>query len=49
MRLGYILIDLCALKYNFNQAVGLYDIISETEENRGKIKVKLTNITHVQI
>jgi len=40
MRLGFILIDLSALKYDPNKgSCGLYDVISETEERHGKIKV----------
>lgn len=40
MRLGFILIDLCAVKFdNMNQAIGLYDVISETEQHHGQIKV----------
>lgn len=42
-RLGFIFINVCALEYNLNQAGGLYDVISETEEHYGKIKVHLTN------
>ncbi|VVC24581.1 Hypothetical protein CINCED_3A007405 [Cinara cedri] len=44
-RLGFILIDLCALEYdNMNQAFGLYDVISETEECHGQIKVMISQI-----
>lgn len=39
MRLGYILIDLYSLDFDHNQACGLYDVISETEERNGQIKV----------
>jgi len=40
IRLGFILIDLSALENDLNdEACGLYDVISETEEHRGKIKV----------
>jgi len=41
MRLGLIIINLCALEYDQNRAGGLYDVISETEERLGKIKVNL--------
>lgn len=35
-----ILIDICALEYDqMNQVCGLYDVISETEECHGQIKV----------
>lgn len=39
VRLGFILIDLSTLENDLNKACGLYDVISETEEHRGKIKV----------
>lgn len=42
MRLGFIFIDLYAIEYdNMNQASGLYDVISETEEHHGQIKVNI--------
>lgn len=41
MRLGFILIDLQALEYDINQNCGLYDVISETEEHNGQIRVNL--------
>jgi len=43
MRLGLIIINVCALEYNFNQAGGLYDVISETEEYCGKVKVSISS------
>lgn len=39
MRLGFIIIDLSELKYDLSKACGLYDVISETEEHHGKVKV----------
>ncbi|XP_050433882.1 uncharacterized protein LOC126841437 [Adelges cooleyi] len=39
LRLGFIFLDLSSLKYDLKHAGGLYDVISETEEYHGKIKV----------
>lgn len=39
VRLGFIFIDLSALENDLNKTCELYDVISETEEHRGKIKV----------
>lgn len=44
MRLGFILINLCTLEYDFNQNGGFYDVFSETEERYGQIKVHLFTI-----
>lgn len=41
MRLGFILINLSTLEFDYNQTGGLYDVISETEERYGQIKVHL--------
>lgn len=41
MRLGFILIDLHALEFDHNRGCGLFDVISETEEHNGQIRVKL--------
>lgn len=40
IRLGYIFINVCTL-YDSIEADNLYDVISETEEYQGKIKVIL--------
>ncbi|XP_025208362.1 uncharacterized protein LOC112603813 [Melanaphis sacchari] len=47
MRLGFILIDLSTLDNNLNKSCGLYDVISETEEYRGKIKVAIDQFNSI--
>ncbi|XP_060842895.1 uncharacterized protein LOC132923094 isoform X1 [Rhopalosiphum padi] len=48
IRLGFILIDLSALENDLNdEACGLYDVISETEEHRGKIKVAIEQFNSI--
>ncbi|XP_060868805.1 uncharacterized protein LOC132943741 isoform X1 [Metopolophium dirhodum] len=44
MRLGFIIIDLSNLKHDLSKNCELYDVISETEEHHGKIKVMINQI-----
>lgn len=46
MRLGFIIINVCDLNYDLNQIGKMYDVISETEEHYGKVKVILSLILH---
>lgn len=41
VRLGFVIINVCTLEYDFNKAGGLYDVISETEEHCGKVKASV--------
>lgn len=41
MRLGFVFINLSTLDLNVNQTGKLYDVISETEQHHGEIKVNL--------
>ncbi|CAH1711836.1 unnamed protein product [Aphis gossypii] len=47
VRLGFIFIDLSALENDLNKTCGLYDVISETEEHRGKIKVAIDQFNNI--
>jgi len=47
IRLGFILIDLSALENDLNKACRLYDVISETEEHQGKIKVAIEQFNSI--